>query len=567
MSYYKKLVDSKKSEISAMKVPLRLDVMTCESILAFIYKDSVLRTRKALCNIQKMFKRMDLSIYEDKPEAMSLIWVIMKTLEARLDEGFVNENSIITYCKESDDIDPVKEKIIDRIDQIRETINYEESRRLLQSIDTRLNYCEFIPHRQAILEVLQGMDVSDYKYFKDNSESMYDIATRIINLKRSIRSAENDVTFSLVDGDFENAITDSVTSLKERTNCLRTPYKMLNVMLGGGYMDKRLYIYLAFPGKGKSTILLETALGIKKYNKGLKAKDPSKRPTVLFITLENHIDETVERIFNMVVGNDDICNYTPKQVIKKLREDGHLKLDDVDNINIVIKYYDNWEIDTNDLYGIINDIEDDGGEVISLFVDYLKRIRPAQKGANEKEDLKNITNELKTLSKHFGISVVSAQQLNRTSSTVVDSALQANKEDVTRLVGRDGVGSAWEIVENSDWLCVVNPEVKQDTGDLYLTLKMLKRRYRSKENEDKMRRLEYFNQPFVPGSEIRLVEDADEVKTVALTSLANSFEGFEDTTKRGPKNAIDRQEVKSKSKTAVDDDFGLFDDWDEDQMD
>lgn len=97
-------------------------------------------------------------------------------------------------------------------------------------------------------------------------------------------------------------------------------------------------------------------------------------------------------------------------------------------------------------------------------------------------------------------------------------------------------------------------------------MKLLKRRYRSKENEDKMRRLDYFNQPFVPGSEIRLVEDADEVKSVALTSLANSFEGFEDSTKRGPKNAVDRKEV-AKPKTAVDDDFDMFDDWDQDQLD
>ena len=134
-------------------------------------------------------------------------------------------------------------------------------------------------------------------------------------------------------------------------------------------------------------------------------------------------------------------------------------------------------------------------------------------------------------------------------------------EDIVRQVLRD----IWFGVENSDWLCVVNPEVKQDTGDLYLTLKLLKRRYRSKENEDKMRRLDYFNQPFVPGSEIRLIEDADEVKSVALTSLANTFEGFEDSSKRGPKNVVDRKEVKQKS--AVDDDFDMFDDWESNQLD
>ena len=53
----------------------------------------------------------------------------------------------------------------------------------------------------------------------------------------------------------------------------------------------------------------------------------------------------------------------------------------------------------NDLYGIIKDLYDDGTEVIALILDYVKRIRPAEKGASEKEELKNITNELKTLAK------------------------------------------------------------------------------------------------------------------------------------------------------------------------
>ena len=40
---------------------------------------------------------------------------------------------------------------------------------------------------------------------------------------------------------------------------------------------------------------------------------------------------------------------------------------------------------------------------------------------------------------------ITAQQLNRVAASVVDSALQAKKEDVTKLVGRDGIAGAWEI--------------------------------------------------------------------------------------------------------------------------
>ena len=90
MSYWRKLTEANKSTIKKTKVTLVLDYLTCESILAFIYKDSVLRTRKALTNIRKMFDRMEMSSYEGKPEIQSIIWVIQKTLEARLEAGFEN---------------------------------------------------------------------------------------------------------------------------------------------------------------------------------------------------------------------------------------------------------------------------------------------------------------------------------------------------------------------------------------------------------------------------------------------------------------------------------------------
>ena len=250
--------------------------------------------------------------------------------------------------------------------------------------------------------------------------------------------------FSLEDDIFDQVIEDSVTKLKDRNRIFVTGIQRWNTILAPGYLSKRLYTYLAFPGKGKSTILLKSAIDIRKYNPNIQTKDPDKRPAVLFLTLENDIPETIERLYNMAIDSDDIRNYTPKQIKKKIRQGG-FKLSGDNNIDIIIKEYKNRELDTNDLYTLIQDLADDGVEVITLIVDYLKRIRPAEKADSEKTELKNITNELKELAKFFDIPVITAQQLNRTSASVVDAAIQAKKEDVTKLVGRDGIAGAWEI--------------------------------------------------------------------------------------------------------------------------
>jgi hypothetical protein len=112
-------------------------------------------------------------------------------------------------------------------------------------------------------------------------------------------------------------------------------------------------------------------------------------------------------------------------------------------------------------------------------------------------------------------------------------------------------------IENSDVICIINPEVKSDTGELFLTFKLLKRRYRSAEEDEKLRRLEYFNHPFEPGNEIRLIDDIDFAEPISTTSIASKFESVE--SKRGKTNAIEREEKPKKNKKNNNDEFEPFD--------
>lgn len=131
--------------------------------------------------------------------------------------------------------------------------------------------------------------------------------------------------------------------------------------------------------------------------------------------------------------------------------------------------------------------------------------------------------------------------MNRAGASVIDAALQAKKEDVTRLVGRDNIAGAWELQENADLTIIINPETKLDTGELFMTFKLLKRRYRSIEENVKLRRLEYFNQPFADNSEIKIMDDIHLQKPLALESLATQFVATVD--KRGNKNATERKRM------------------------
>lgn len=539
-------IRKKLSELRAQKLPIKIDITTLDMTIQFLYKDGALKTRKALTNIDKLFKSLDKDIYTEKEvELTNRIWIIERTLEGYLREGLVQEEVVKNYCKLDSECDDYKASILDQITSQKKQINYEESKYLLRQIDERLAFGYTVTLKHIVQELFALIDESDPRSYKSLQDDLYQIANSIINIKRRTNSLGADQTFSLQDEVFETVLFDSMEKLNNRNRIFVTGIKHLNTFLAPGYMSKRLYTYLAFPGGGKSQILLKTTWDIKKYNSGIECKNPDHRPAVLMITMENSIEETIERIFNMVASDDDIRNYSPKQVKKMLKKDG-LTLTDKDNIDIIIKYYPNRSIDTNDLYGIIQDLEDEGIEVIALILDYVKRIRPAEKAMTEKEELKNITNELKDLATYWDIPVITAQQLNRTASAIVDAAIQAKKSDVTKLVGRDGVAGAWEIIENSDVVIIINREKKLGTDEVYMTFKLLKRRYRSADNDEKLRELEYFNHPYAKGSSIRLVDDIEMGESISLTSLSSEFVALENNTKRGKKNATEREQIRKK---------------------
>ena len=539
-------IRKKLSELRASKLPIRIDITTLDMTIQFLYKEGALRTRKALTNIDKLFKSLDLTIYTEKDvELTNRIWIIERTLDGLLREGLVQEEFVKNYCKLDSECDDYKASILDQLTSAKRQINYDESKYLLKQIDERLAFGYTVTLKHIVQELFSLLDESDPRSYRQLQDDLYQIANSITNIKRRTNSLGADQTFSLQEDVFETVLFDSMKKLNNRNRIFITGIRHLNTFLAPGYMSGRLYTYLAFPGGGKSQILLKTAWDIKKYNGGIECKNPDHRPAVLMITMENSIEETVERIFNMVSSDDDIRNYSPKQVKKMLKRDG-LTITDKDNIDIIIKYYPNRSIDTNDLYGIIQDLDDEGVEVVALILDYLKRIKPAEKGQNEKEELKNITNELKDLATYWDIPVISAQQLNRTASAIVDAAIQAKKSDVTKLVGRDGVAGAWEIIENSDVVIIINREKKLGSDEVYMTFKLLKRRYRSSDNDDKLRELEYFNHPYAKGSTIRLVDDVELEESISLTSLSSEFVALENT-KRGKKNAMEREQIREDS--------------------
>lgn len=422
------------------KVMIKFDIRMLEMMIGYIFKRSVQVNRKSLNNLKKLFSIIDPMGYNGNEKMEARIWVINRALEARLDLGFESDDMIINYCR-TDVPNNENDEILKNI-PIYTKLNYDELRFIGNAVEDRLKYAYLINYKDSLYRSMERLDTGSYNSFKEINTEFMSICSDFVAQSRKISTLDDTQSISLTDDDFSESVQDIVTKLKNPSRIFTTGIQKFNEILSPGFLGGRLYCIMGLPAGFKSGLLLKIMRDIKKYNAGLQSEKPGKTPTVLMVTMENSVEETVERLFNMVAAVDDIRNYTPKQVVKLLQKEGEMVVTDANNIDIVVKYKANRSIDTADLYTMVDDLEDDGREVISLVLDYIKRIRPAEYAKDEKEELKNVTNELKTLALDYGIPVITAHQLNRSGAATIDAAMEADKTDLAKFVGRSNVGSA-----------------------------------------------------------------------------------------------------------------------------
>ena len=502
-----------------------------------LYPDTSKVSKMDLSNLYKLLKMTDERSYEFDVSMYARLELAKKILEARIEKGLYSFDAIMSYCNIENDVE--NNKLINNISSFT-NLTESEIKYITRAVTDRLQYAFILLYKEIILNEFLKIDTGEFTSYKEVVSEVKEQCAQLLNDIRKADAATMKKSFSLKEGIFEELVTSAVSSITDPGTALVTGVQMLNDMLSPGYMPGRLYIWLGISGSFKSLMLLMSCYWIKKYNK----IETTKTPTVLYITTENSIDESIIRLFNMSTTCGDIRQYLPEEVAGMMRESGGLTLDDGDT-DIVMQYYNNFEISTGDIYNIVDDLEDNNREVIAVVVDYIKRIRSISPTIDERIRLANVSNELKDLSVNLKIPVITAQQINRAGNMALDNASETGKEDLARFLGRGNIAQCWDIIENSDWCGILNIEVEKSSNIKYLTVKEIKKRYKSMTN------ITYFNQPFVDVDSIQMVEDVGWSTPAGKISLATNLNIVDNSmvnSTRGDKNAKPREDVAKKKK-------------------
>lgn len=478
---------------SENRIDMNLDLRTLDIMCKALVTENQGIRRGQLVNLRNLIYLIDPKNYINDSEKKERIIFIKKGIEARLDNNLTDPYMIMTH---------INGGILDtgfiNLEEF-DGLTGAELNWLNNMVSETLKYSHVYNNVDNLMDICTRIKTSDYGSKADLVHEFESAINSIQNdFRRSKNEDKNDIIFSLRDGYFEDSMYDTYNTLSSPRRKLVTGMQGMNDLLGGGFENGRCYVFFGLPGEGKSSTILNLVYQIKKYNKDYKTKDPTKRPCIILLTMENTVDETVERLFGIATRNNHMTDFTPDNAIEMLRSEGELYLTDESPIDIIIKFKPSNSVDTSYLYTLTEDLEDQGMEAIAMVQDYIGRIRSVERYQDTRLEYGAIVDEFKVYAEIKDIPVISVAQLNRDASKHIDEGRKASKSDLVRLIGRSNISESILILNNIDGGFLLAPEKTRD-GDRYLGIQRIKIRYKAGD-------MEYIYLPFEKDT-LRLHED------------------------------------------------------------
>lgn len=538
-------------EINRSSEPVRtltqkLSYILLDLLCSYIISDNRSIRMKGYNNIEELIKLINPNDYQTDADIERLDFIKFG-LDARIRHGLINGAQVKDYII-SNDVNHAGHYNINFQEMSNKDVTYvnETVTNLLDSADFAA-YIHMFDNLGREFDLANSYDKK--KIIEDWKVKIGICNTRIRNNK--IDKSEEEFV-SLRHGIFEDYAKDTHTYISNTSNKLNTGIYGLNCLLGGGFESGRVYGFFGLQGEGKSTTLLNMATQIKSYNKKYKTKDPTKKPAVVYLTLENTKRETFTRLFSMSTGAGKIIDYDSEDSIRMMRENG-LDINDEDPVDIIIKYKHSNTINTSFLYEFADEMAEYNYEIICYIVDYINVIRSIEpyKPSEERLRLGSVINEFKSIATDMDIPIITAGQLNREANKKVDEARNKEIVNILPYIDRSNLGESMLILNNLDAAFIITPSYVESSHEKYLAIKLVKQRY-----DPYLKPLNYkygIYHPYEDFTGIKLVCDVDKKEPAFLLDLSFKNVGCEEdksvklpnNDNRKPTNEADLPQVQN----------------------
>lgn len=343
-------------------------------------------------------------------------------------------------------------------------------------------------------------------------------------METKMYNAQNEHTVAMSEEEIKTILTRELS--RER---ISTRYKVLDRICNGGFEKGRVYMFGGVSGGGKSLTLVNLAyMSLRslqnKAEQKIEEDKPIKKKGVLYLSLENSIEETKMRFVCCGLGlrKHQIDESTLFDQLHEFENAFECCFQNK-NTDLYIIWRSPKSINSLDIMSMINDLERRNDVEISIvYVDYADKLNAINPSRSDQEwrDLGSIIDELKTLAVDYNIPVVTVTQLTTNSY----------KKD-TPLDGSSVAGSRRKF-ENTDFLAIfdfISRDMKvldantmsletmdgitsqEDWVEIWCTVD---------KNRDGISNIKF--KVYIDYSSYRMVDDINEIKSIFGVNIQNS---------------------------------------------
>ena len=222
--------------------PIRfeLDIMTLDILCKYVLQSPSLLRMEHLVNLRKLLNIIHPSVYENEPEKEKRVQFLFKALEARLDHNINEQSMILVYINNNTSFD------IDFIDKDQINLSRDEITFGHQLVEDAIRYQFIFANVDNLIDICTRFKTVDFMNRGGVDNELEGMVDNIKNGYRRIHINDNaiDMNFSLRDGVFENAVTDTWNMITNPSRRLMTGMQGLNEMVGGGLECGRVYMLM-----------------------------------------------------------------------------------------------------------------------------------------------------------------------------------------------------------------------------------------------------------------------------------------------------------------------------------
>jgi len=442
---------------------------------------------KKLQNIRSFIDNTPMYLFEKDQTLYALMVAIKCVLRNKL-EGATEIEDLVEYCnlELGDQFGEIKENIVFPTVLNGTEATEKETKLVTRSCDKFLRYEAILANKDNLSDILSDLGSGNIGNLDEVLGELRDV---IADLNEEFNKTDNNedelsVFHTTRPDEFKEKFKEAYEYEHSPKMCLHVGLKMFDKMISqrGGFLGGTFNIFMADTNTFKSALLENIKRWIQRYNSDMFKEEflrTGKRPTILFISLENGSKEDLSRDFSIASKTNmfDVPNFD-----EAFSSYSTIMADTI--IDITQVNAGDYKVNMSTIKQLVRRLEEDGYFVISIIVDSFDLMSP------DEEDIRLRVNDETTLLLNRARRIekwisdkpypfITAHQLNRGASASITEARNKGMIDLCKVLDRQHVSGSYDILRRAHATFFIYVENSKYDNEKYLEIRRDKMRYRT----------------------------------------------------------------------------------------